>query len=126
MDLQSSADQRHLASMLRRICFGFDVDIHARLEHWRTDLFNQGQHVLITVDDVGPMVLHREHDAVIIGNLAEFAHGFDHEPSTVALPESVLVVAVGIVVCGEAIMERDAAPCREDLADRGAQVVRQS
>ena len=50
---------------------------------------------------------------------------FDHEAPAVAFPIPVLVVPVGVVVGGEAVVERDSAPGGEDLADRRAEVVRE-
>ena len=125
MDLQRAAGRCHLTRVFGGFRLRLDVDIHARLEHRRADLFNQRQHVLIAVDDIGTMVLHREHDAVVLGHLAELAHGLDDELTAVAFPKPVLVIAVGIVVSRQAVIERDPAPCGEDLADWRAQVVRE-
>ena len=71
------------------------------------------------------MILHREYDAVVLGNFAELAHGIDDEPTAVSFPKPVLVVVVCVVVGRETIIERDATPRGEDLADRRTQIARE-
>ena len=71
------------------------------------------------------MILHREDDAVVLGHFAELAHGLNDEAPAVSFPKPVLVVIVGVVVRRETVMERDATPRGEDLADRRAQIARQ-
>ena len=111
--------------MLRRVRLRFNVDVHARLEGRRANFPDQRQHILVTVDDIRTMVLHRQYDPVVFGNFGQFAQGVNHKLPAIAFPVPVLVVSIGLVVGGEAIVERDASPCREDLADWRPDVVRQ-
>ena len=111
--------------MLRRVRFRFNVDIHARFEGRRANVADQRQHILVTVDDVRTMVLHRQYDPVVFRNFCQFAHGVNHKLPAITLPVPVLVVSISLVVGGKAIVESDASPCREDLTDWRPDVVRQ-
>src|SRR5450759_772544 len=71
------------------------------------------------------MVLHRQYDVMVFRNRGQFAQGVNHKSPAITLPIPVLVVAIGIVVGGEAIVERDASPCRENLTNWHSKVARQ-
>src|SRR5579859_5054354 len=56
---------------------------------------------------------------------AELFHRVHNKAPAVALPESVLVVTVGVIVCRTPVVEGDPPPCRKNLADGRTQIVRQ-
>ena len=116
VNLQRAACVCHFPGMLGRIRLGLDVDIHARLEHWRAHLFDQLQHILKAVDDIGTMILHGENNAVVLSDSAKLAHRRKYEPAAITFPETVLVVAVCIVVGRKTVMQRNTPPRSEDLA----------
>ncbi len=80
---------------------------------------------MIAVHDIGTVVLHRQHDSVVLGHFAEFAHGLDNKMTSVALPKAVLVVAVRVIVRREAVIKSDPTPRSEELADWRAQILRE-
>ena len=69
--------------------------------------------------------MHCQYDSVVLGHFAELSHGFDDEPAAIALPKRILVMAISVVIGGEAVIQGDASPGREDFADGRTKIVRE-
>ena len=79
---------------------------------------------LVVVHDVGTVVLHRQDDAIVLGDLGQLAEAIDHEPAAVAFPVAVLIVSVGLVIGCQPVVDRNPPPGSKDLAQRRPDITR--
>ena len=77
--LERASVEDDLLRVLGRDRVGLDADVETALERGGANVLDQREDVSRAVDDVGAVILEREHDAAVLGEPRELADRIDDE-----------------------------------------------